>query len=70
MTRLGFNILERAVEHRPMNALRLRRRTAEYAAVLHFPKHAQNTFTPFILPRVETLIGAKQRGLRGNRGSK
>jgi len=77
MNRLGFDILERSVDHRPMNARRLRfllrrlrRQTAEYSIVLHFPKHAQDTFTPFILPRVEALIAANQRVLRAIRGSK
>lgn len=76
MTRFGFDVLERSVDHKPMNARRLRfllrrlrRETAEYAAVLHFPKHEKDTFTPFILPRVEALIAANRRVLRRIRGA-
>lgn len=42
---------------------RLRRQTAEYCTVIHFPKDPQDTFTPFMLPRVEALVAADLRFL-------
>jgi hypothetical protein len=74
-TRLAFDLLETAVERKPMNSRRLRfilrrlrRETSEYCVVLHFPKHAKDTFTPFILPRIEALIAANRRVLQLIRG--
>ncbi|PCI36344.1 MAG: hypothetical protein COB53_09925 [Elusimicrobia bacterium] len=71
MRRLRFDLLEKIVKHKPMNARRLRfilRRlrmeTAEYCTVLHFPKHENDTLTPFIVPRVEALIAGNQRVLK------
>lgn len=69
--RLGFDLVERVLDHKPLTERRLRfvlRRirlnAADYCAVFHFPMDADDTFTPFILPRVEALIAANQRLLR------
>ena len=69
--RLGFDLIERVLKHKPLTERRLRfilRRirfnTADYCAVFHFPVDADDTFTPFILPRVEALVAANQRLIR------
>ena len=69
--RLRLDELERVLAHKPLTERRLRfilRRlrfdTADYCAVFHFPIRPDDTFTPFILPRVEALIAANQRFLR------
>ncbi|MFH1725889.1 MAG: hypothetical protein ABII00_14870 [Elusimicrobiota bacterium] len=69
--RLQFDLLERVRRRRPLTARRLnvlirrcRYNTAEYCTVFHFPIHPGDTFTPFIVPRVEALIAANQRFLR------
>jgi len=69
--RLSLDQLERVLRHRPLTERRMRfilRRlrfdTADYCAVFHFPVSPDDTFTPFILPRVEALIAANQRFLR------
>ncbi len=74
MRRLGFDLLEEVVRHKPMTGRRLRfilrrlrRETLEYCTVLHFPKHANDTLTPFIVPRVEALIAANHRLLQNIR---
>lgn len=46
---------------------RLRRNVAEYCSVLHIPTDANQTFTPFMLPRIEALIAACLRFLSKNR---
>ena len=43
---------------------RLRWETAEYAAVFHCPTSPDDTFNPFILPRIEALIAVNRRFLR------
>ncbi|MDE2293186.1 MAG: hypothetical protein KGL53_13980 [Elusimicrobia bacterium] len=69
--RLGLDTLELVRRRRPLTLRRLkmilrrcRRETAEYAAVFHFPVNPDDTFTPFILPRVEALAAANRRFLR------
>ncbi|MFA5140647.1 MAG: hypothetical protein WC728_15570 [Elusimicrobiota bacterium] len=69
--RLRFDLIEVVLKHKPLTERRLRfilRRirfnTADYCAVFHFPINADDTFTPFILPRVEALIAANQRLIR------
>ncbi|MBI5622419.1 MAG: hypothetical protein HY924_01435 [Elusimicrobia bacterium] len=46
---------------------RLRRNVAEYCCVLHIPTDASQTFTPFMLPRIEGLIAANLRLLNKHR---
>ncbi|HBL16972.1 MAG: hypothetical protein A2X36_00560 [Elusimicrobia bacterium GWA2_69_24] len=72
--RLGLDLLDRSRGHKPLTERRLRfllRRcrmnTAEYCAVFHFPLHPGDNFTPFIMPRVEALVAANRRFLRGFR---
>ncbi len=43
---------------------RVRRNVAEYCSVMHIPTDASDTFTPFMLPRIEALIAANLRFLR------
>lgn len=69
--RLGFDQLEAVLGHKPLTHRRLRmilRRmrfnTADFCAVFHFPTKPEDTFTPFILPRVEALVAANRRFLR------
>ncbi|MBI4679119.1 MAG: hypothetical protein HY748_16205 [Elusimicrobia bacterium] len=42
---------------------RLRRNVSEYCSVLHIPTDPTQTFTPFMLPRIEGLIAANLRFL-------
>lgn len=42
---------------------RLRRNVAEYCSVVRIPTDPRDTFTPFMLPRVEALIAASLRFL-------
>ncbi|MBI3299606.1 MAG: hypothetical protein HYZ75_15685 [Elusimicrobia bacterium] len=72
--RLGFDKLEEVRARRPLDARRLRmllrrarRETAEYATVFHFPASPDDTFTPFIIPRVESLVAVNRRFLRSLR---
>lgn len=67
-SRLGFPVLEKLVARKPMTRRRLRavlRRcrleTAEYCSVFRVPLRPDDTFTPFILPRVEALLAANRR---------
>lgn len=69
--RLGLEQLERVLRRKPLDERRLRfilRRlrfvTADFCAVFHFPMRPDDTFTPFIMPRVEALVAANQRFLR------
>ena len=69
--RLRFDQLDTVRRRKPLTLRRLRmllRRcrfeTANYAAVFHFPMNPEDTFTPFILPRVEALVAANRRFLR------
>lgn len=72
--RLGFDRLEEVRVRKPLTEQRLRmilrrarRETAEYAAVFHFPVTPDDTFTPFIIPRVEALVAVNRRFLRSLR---
>jgi len=65
--RLRLDLLERVLRRKPLTPRRLRfilRRlrfdTADYCAVFHFPIRPDDTFSPFILPRVEALVAAKK----------
>lgn len=69
--RLGLEALETVKRRRPLTPRRLRmivrrcrRETAEYAAVFHFPVRPDDTFTPFIIPRIEALVCVNRRFLR------
>lgn len=69
--RLRFDQLETVRRRKPLTIRRLRMllrrcrfQTADYAAVFHFPMNPDDTFTPFILPRVEALVAANRRFLR------
>lgn len=69
--RLGFDTIEKCHAHKPLSARRLRfllRRmrfhSADFCAVFRFPINEKDTFTPFILPRVEGLIAANRRVLK------
>ncbi|MFH2203578.1 MAG: hypothetical protein ABIJ96_10715 [Elusimicrobiota bacterium] len=69
--RLGYDVIERCHARKPLTARRLRfflRRarfqSADFCAVFRFPIHEGDTFTPFILPRVEGLIAANRRLLQ------
>lgn len=69
--RLGCDLIAACHSHKPLTARRLRffvRRirfqSADFCAVFRFPAHAGDTFTPFILPRVEGLIAANRRILQ------
>lgn len=69
--RLGYPLVEKVLAHKKLDAHRLRfiiRRcrfnSAEFCTVFRFPKGPEDTFTPFILPRVEGLIGANRRILQ------
>jgi hypothetical protein len=72
--RLGLDWLGRVLENRKRTPRRralilrrLRRNVAEYCSVVQIPKDAGDTFTPFMLPRVEALIGACLRFLTEHR---
>jgi len=69
--RLGYDVMELCHAHKPLTARRLRfflRRarfqSADFCAVFRFPINEGDTFTPFILPRVEGLIAANRRLLQ------
>lgn len=66
--RLGLDVLERVLSRGPLTERRrrlilrrLRRQLAEYCSVLHFPASPEDTFSPFLLPRVEALLAACRR---------
>lgn len=68
--RLGFDLVEKVLAHKPLDARRLRfilRRcranSSDYCAVFRFPTGDNDAFTPFILPRVEALVAANRRVL-------
>lgn len=69
--RLAFPLGEQVAARKRMTARRMRfilRRArfnaADYCAVFRFPVNPDDTFTPFILPRVEALVAANQRFLK------
>lgn len=68
--RLDLDLLEKVLMRKPRNRKRravvlrrLRRNVAEYCSVVRIPTDARDTFTPFMLPRVEALIAACLRFL-------
>ena len=69
--RLDLQLLGAVLERKPrtpqrksMVLRRVRRNVAEYCSVVRIPVDAQDTFTPFMLPRIEALIAANLRFLR------
>ncbi|HAM34738.1 MAG TPA: hypothetical protein DEB40_12490 [Elusimicrobia bacterium] len=69
--RLGLDRLGQILERKPPTLLRkamvlrrVRRNVAEYCTVVHIPTDPKDTFTPFILPRLEALIAANLRFLK------
>ena len=69
--RLRLDILETVRRRKPLTLRRLlmllrrlRFETAEYAAVFHCPTSPDDTFNPFILPRIEALVAVNRRFLR------
>lgn len=73
-SRLGLDALERALARKPkterrrrMVLRRLRRSVAEYCSVLHVPTTPEDTFSPFMLHRVEALTVACLRLLDKHR---
>ncbi len=68
--RLGLDVLGRVLSRGPRTAKRkryvlrrLRQNVAEYCTVVHVPLHDGDTFTPFMLPRVEAIVAANLRFL-------
>jgi hypothetical protein len=69
--RLGIDTLTKVLSRRkprPANyrayvLRRLRRVVKEYCAVVHVPLTAADTFTPFMLPRLEAIVAANLRFL-------
>ncbi len=66
--RLYLDVLEKVLARKPRTAKRkayvlrkLRAIVAEYCTVMHIPITAEDTFTPFMLPRVEALVAANLR---------
>lgn len=69
--RLRLDLLETVRRRKPLTLRRmlmilrrLRFETAEYAAVFHCPTSPDDTFNPFILPRIEALVSVNRRFLR------
>lgn len=68
--RLGLDLLEKVMARKKKNPRRrasvlrrLRKNVLEYCTVVRIPVSAADTFTPFMLPRIEALIGACLRFL-------
>ena len=68
--RLDIDRLELILKRKPRTAKRkafvlrrLRHNVAEYCLLVHIPTDASQTFTPFMLPRMEALIAACLRFL-------
>lgn len=73
-SRLGLDALEAVMKRKKKNPRRraavlrrLRKNVAEYCAVVRIPVTAADTFTPFMLPRIESLIAACARFLNSYR---
>ncbi|TBR22702.1 hypothetical protein EPO15_07510 [bacterium] len=69
--RLKLDVLDTVRKRKPLTLRRmlmllrrLRFETAEYAAVFHCPTSPDDTFNPFILPRIEALVSVNRRFLR------
>lgn len=72
--RLGLDLLDKLMTRRAPTPRsrsgvlrRLRRSVAEYCTVVRIPVSAADTFTPFMLPRIEALIAASLRFLTTHR---
>lgn len=68
--RLNLDVLGKILARKPRTPRRrryvlrkLRANVAEYCTVVHVPLHSTDTFTPFMLPRVEGIIAANLRFL-------
>jgi hypothetical protein len=68
--RVGLDLLAAVLEHKPITPKRrstilrrLRQDVKEYCAVVSIPMDAKDTFTPFMLTRIEALIAANLRFL-------
>lgn len=68
--RLRLDLLGKVLARKPKTAKRrayilrrLRASVAEYCTVVHVPLTASDTFTPFMLPRVEAIVAANLRFL-------
>lgn len=68
--RLDLDLMAQLLKRKPKTSRRksyvlrrIRKNVAEYCAVLHIPTDPSDTFTPFMLPRVEALIVANLRFL-------
>ncbi len=73
-SRLQTDLLEKVLRRKPLTRRRramvlrrLRFNVAEYCAVVHIPTTPSDTFTPFMLPRVEAVVAASLRFLSRNR---
>ncbi|TPW21317.1 MAG: hypothetical protein FD126_801 [Elusimicrobia bacterium] len=69
--RLHIDLLDTVRRRKPLTLRRmliilrrLRFETAEYAAVFHCPTSPDDTFNPFILPRIEALVAVNRRFLK------
>lgn len=69
--RLRLDLLHTVRQRKPLTLRRmlmvlrrLRFETAEYAAVFHCPTSPDDTFSPFILPRIEALVSVNRRFLK------
>lgn len=69
-SRLDIDLLDKLLARKPRTNLRkrvvlrrLRGNVAHYCAVLHIPTDPNETFTPFMLPRVEAVVAASLRFL-------
>jgi len=67
-TRLHFDVLDKTLSRKPktprrrrMVLRRIRRNVSEYCSVLHLPFNSNDTFSPFMLLRVEALLVASLR---------
>jgi hypothetical protein len=68
--RLDLDLLGRVLQRKPRTAKRkavilrrVRSKVAEYCTVVRIPMDAADTFTPFMLPRIEALVAANLRFL-------
>lgn len=72
--RLDLELLEKVAARKPLTPRRramllrrLRWNVAEYCTVVHIPMTPADTFTPFMLPRVEAVVAACLRFLNKHR---
>lgn len=68
--RLDLELLDRVLKRKPRTPKRkavvlrrVRANVAEYCTVVRIPMDATDTFTPFILPRIEAVVAANLRFL-------